>query len=121
MLTFRFVVDLKARGARCCAVARGQACCPTVLALLLPRRWPALRACSLADKDAYIFVYYGISPNLVGGKGGEPLGLGLTPHAGKLSYSIKLKFTPPLPLVVYPMGFASYATQWVCNITAQWA
>ena len=94
MLTVRFVVDLKARGARCCAVARGQACCPTVLALLLPRRWPALRACSLADKDAYIFVYYGISPNLVGGKGGEPLGLGLTPHAGKLSYSIKLKFTP---------------------------
>ena len=121
MLTFRFVVDLKARGARCCAVAHGQACCPTVLALLLPRRWPALRACSLADKDAYVFVYYGISPNLVGGKGGEPLGLGLTPHAGKLSYSIKLKFTPPLPLVVYPTGFASYATQWVCNITAQWA
>ena len=23
------------------------------------------------------------------------MGLGLTPHAGKLSYSIKLKFTPP--------------------------
>jgi hypothetical protein len=79
MLTVRFVVDLKARGARCCAVARGQACCPTVLALLLPRRWPALRACSLADKDAYIFVYYGISPNLVGGKGGGALGSGFDP------------------------------------------
>ena len=47
-----------------------------VLALLLPRRWPALRACSLADKDAYIFVYYGISPNLVGG---GALGSGFDP------------------------------------------
>ena len=97
MLTVWFVVDLKSRGARCCAVTRGLACCPTVLASLLSCCWPALRACPLADKDAYIFVYYGINPNLVGGKGGEPLGLGLTPHAGKLSYSIKLKFTPPCP------------------------
>ena len=72
MLTVRFVVDLKARGAHCCAVAHGLACCPTVLTSLLPCRWPALRACFLADQDVYTFVYYGINPNIVGGKEGGP-------------------------------------------------
>ena len=85
MLMVQFVGDLKARQVHCCTFAHDLACCPAVLASLLPCRWPALHAFSLADKDAYIFAYYGINPNLVVGRRGETLCLGLTLHAGKLT------------------------------------